>query len=120
MHVKQPLGDLVSHVLDVVRVHAVGIVPDHVHQVLSAVLSDEVQVIERLWVGWAHDCLELHYIFVAPKQSQKPNFSQDSVGIDLVIEDVLDLLDGNTFGLGLVVNRVGIGIHLKHLGFVNN
>ena len=112
VHVEQSLGDLVSHVLDVVRVHAVSIVPDHVHQVLCAVLSDEIQVIERLWVRWAHDCLQLYYVFVAPQESQKPDFSQDSVGIDLVVEDVLNLFDGNALGLGLVVNRVGIAIHL--------
>jgi hypothetical protein len=60
VHVEHALGDLISHVLDVISVHAVSVVPDHVHQVLSAVFSDEVQVIESLWVRWAHNGLQFN------------------------------------------------------------
>ena len=53
------------------------------------------------------------YIFVAFEESKQAELPHDPVGVDLVVKDSLDLLDGDLFSLivddlqSLVNNRCG-------------
>ena len=70
MHEKHSLSNLIDHVLNVIGVHGLCIEPDDISQVLGAVLSDNVQVIEALGVCWTHDGLHLNNV-VVPLQKTK-------------------------------------------------
>jgi len=43
MHIEDTLHDLVSEVLDVASIQLLGVVSDDIHQVLRAILHDEVE-----------------------------------------------------------------------------
>ena len=107
VHVKDSLHDLVGKVLDVVCVHLLGVVPDHVHQVLSAVLGDQVERLEVLRITGPHDARELHDVLVSFQDSEEADFAQNAVGVNVILEDVLDLLDGNYLVLALSVDGLG-------------
>jgi hypothetical protein len=52
-----------------VCVHCSSIEPNHVGEVLGAVLCHDVQVIERLGVGGTHDALYLNDVVVTLQQT---------------------------------------------------
>jgi hypothetical protein len=58
--VLETLGDLIGYVLDVVYVQGFGVELDHAHQILGAVLCNQVQLIEIFGVNWSHDGLQFH------------------------------------------------------------
>jgi len=95
--VQDALHNFEGQVLDVVRVHLLSIVPDDIHQVLRAVLRDEIERIEISAVTWPHNGLQLDNVLVSSEYAEKSNFSEDTVSVDVTLEDVLDFLDGDNF-----------------------
>ena len=102
MHEKQSFSNFIDHVLNVISVHRLSIEPYDIGQVLGAILSHNVQVIESLWVRWTHDCFHLNNIVVSLEKSQETHFSEDSVSVNLVLEKVLDLFDSDCLAILLL------------------
>ena len=50
VHVVDAFQNLEREVLDLVSLESIGVVADHVHQVLRAVLRDQVQRLEALGI----------------------------------------------------------------------
>lgn len=102
VHEKHSFSNLIDHVLNMISVHGLCIEPDDISQVLGAILSDNVQVIEALGVCWTHDGFHLHNIVVALEQTEEAHLSQHSVSIYLVLEKVLDLFDSHSLAILLL------------------
>lgn len=102
MHEKHSLSNFIDHILNMIGVHGLCIEPDDICQILGAVLSDNVQVIETLWVCWTHDGLHLNNVVVPLEKTKESHLSKDSVSINLVLEKVLDLFDSHSLAILLL------------------
>ena len=55
-----------------------------------------IQVLEVLGLWWpGHEVHQLHNVLVAAKMAQQLDLSQDALGVDEVLEDVANALDGH-------------------------
>ena len=70
VHVQDTLHDLEGQILNVVRIHLLGVVADDIHQVLGAVLRDKIQCLKVLDVRGSHDGLKLDNVLVTFQKSQ--------------------------------------------------
>jgi hypothetical protein len=102
VHEKHPFSNLIDHVLDVISVHSLCIEPDDISQILGAVLSHNVQVIEALGVCRTHDGFHFNNIVVTLKKTKESHLSEDSVCINLILEKVLDLFDSHSLTILLL------------------
>ena len=103
---KQTFEYLEGQILDMVRVHCVLVKPDHIHQVLSAILSDDVQLLETLRVLGSHDRLHLDDVVVTSEEPQELQLSQDTVSVDIVLKNILDLLDSDIVLLLVILTEL--------------
>lgn len=71
VHVENTFEDLVGQILDVLRVHRISVVANHVHQILRAVLEDEIELIEVVWILGTHERLQLDDVPVTSEDSQE-------------------------------------------------
>lgn len=107
VHVVDAFQDLEREILDLVCFQCVRVVADHIHQVLRAVLADHVQRLEVFRILGSHNTFQGHDVPVAFQNSQKPQFSQDAVRIDVIFKDVLDLLDRHGLVFTFVKSSAG-------------
>mmetsp|Transcript_6396 Transcript_6396/g.22521 ORF Transcript_6396/g.22521 Transcript_6396/m.22521 type:complete len:236 (+) Transcript_6396:912-1619(+) len=93
VHVLQPPQHLVQEELVVLR-RQVVVRLYHLVQVRLHQLEHHVQVIVPVRVGREHDVLDLHDVGVL-EQPHELHLAQDPRRVGDVVEDLLDLLDGN-------------------------
>ena len=90
MHVVDTFHDGVHEVLDLSSCHCVFVGLDDIHQILAAVFHDEVEAGKVLWVRRSHDVLKFHNVLMTSEDSHELHLSQESMGIDVTLKDVLD------------------------------
>lgn len=99
VHIVDAFENLEREVLDLVGLEGVSVVADDVHQVLGAVLGDQVQGFEIFRIRGSHDAFQCHDVPVTLQNAQQSQLTEDPMSVDVVFEDVLHFLDGHNFVL---------------------